>query len=325
MASGELADLQASATLVAMGIGGLVLYGQPSVGSGPVIRAGLTALASTAKERGQVRPWFAVDEEGGPVQRLSSVIGALPSARQMAALWSASRVTAAVAASARAMSSLGITMDLAPVLDTASSSDTTAGENARSFSAVASVVASYGLAFVKGLIEGGVVPVVKHFPGLGHANADTDLAPALDPPLSDLASVDLVPFEKAVSVGVPVVLVGHPVVPGLTGGLPASLSPATYRLLRTGLGFRGVAITDSLAAKAIAAAGYTEATAAAAAIEAGADMVIVDATSVAAVLEQLDAAIASGRLTTGTVDASVERILDAKGARPCSGGVAPAG
>src|SRR5581483_586671 len=113
-----------------------------------------------------------------------------------------------------------------------------------------------GMAFAQGLQAAGIVPVVKHVPGIGHASADTDLGPATDPPLAQLQGHDLIPFDQAVSAGAPVVMVSHAIVPGLTGGLPASLSPATYQLLRDGLGFQGVAVTDALAAGAISAAGY---------------------------------------------------------------------
>ena len=60
-----------------------------------------------------------------------------------------------------------MTMDLAPVLDTASPTDTVAGENYRSFSENGQVAASYGVAYANGLRAAGIVPVAKHFPGLG--------------------------------------------------------------------------------------------------------------------------------------------------------------
>ncbi len=158
---------------------------------------------------------------------------------------------------------------------------------------------------------------MKHFPGLGHANGDTDLGPATDPPLSQLETDDLVPFGAAIHDGVPVVMVGHPIVPDLTNGLPASLSSATYTLLRQTLGFTGVTLTDSLGAGAISAAGYSEQSAAVAAAVAGADMVMIDASSWAATVSALEQALSDGGLSLPSVQASVSRILAAKGVPIC--------
>ena len=318
MVSGQFADPGASAPEAGAGVGAFVLFGQPAAGTGPTIRSGLAQLDADATSSGHLAPWMSTDEEGGAVARLSDVIGPLPSARQMASQWSPSQVTAAVQQHGAAMRQLGVTMDLAPVMDTASPSDTVAGENYRSFSDNAQTVASYGIAYGRGLQQAGVVPVIKHFPGLGHANADTDTSPATDPPLSQLEADDLIPFASAISAGMPVVMVGHMMVPGLTGGLPASLSPAAYQLLRGRYHFAGVALTDDMNAVAISAAGYSQAQGAVKAIEAGADMAMIDASQWPAALDALTAAVNTGQLSVGQVDASVLRIEAAKGVRVCS-------
>ncbi len=138
---------------------------------------------------------MATDEEGGEIERLSNIVGALPWPRQMAEEWTPAQLTEQVAAVARGMRALGMNMDLAPVLDTASSTDLIDDENYRSFSENGAVAGEYGTAFLQGLAEGDMIGVVKHFPGLGHANGDTDAGPATDPPLSQLIDDDLVPFK----------------------------------------------------------------------------------------------------------------------------------
>ena len=318
MVSGQFSDLGAAAPEATAGVGGFVLFGQPAAGSGPAIRSGIAGLDGAATGHGQVVPWMSTDEEGGPIARLSSVIGALPSPRQMVAQWTPAQVQSALTSHGRAMRSLGITMDLAPVLDTANPTNTVAGENYRSFSESGQVAASYGLAFAAGLRAGGIVPVAKHFPGLGHASADTDAGPATDPPLSQLEGDDLIPFKAAAAAGLPVVMVGHPMVPGLTGNVPASLSPAAYHLLRSTLGFKGVALTDDLDAGAISSAGHTQAAAAVLAIEAGADMAMIDAGQWSATVTALTRAVTGGQLALADVDTSVGRILAAKGIAMCS-------
>ncbi len=318
MVGGQFADLGASTSMAAAGVGGLVLFGQPAAGSGPSITSGIAGLDAAASAHGQVEPWMSTDEEGGVVARLANVIGALPSARQMAAQWTPAQVQSALTGHGSAMRSLGVTMDLAPVLDTASPNDTVADENSRSFSENGQVAGSYGLAFADGLLAAGIVPVVKHFPGLGHASADTDNGPATDPPLAQLETDDLIPFEQAAAAGLPVVMVGHPQVPGLSGNVPASLAPATYQFLRNSVGFGGVAMTDDLDAGAISAAGYSQPAAAVRAIEAGADMAMIDASQWSAAVNALAQAVSVGQLPAAQLDASVSRILAAKGVPVCS-------
>ncbi len=182
MVAGQFSELGASKPMAAAGVGGFVLFGQPAAGSGPTIGSGIAALDASASAHGQIVPWMSTDEEGGPIARLSKVIGTLPSPRQMAAEWTPTQVRSAMTIHGSAMKSLGVTMDLAPVLDTASPADPVAGESYRSFSENSGVAASYGLAYAKGLRAAGVVPVAKHFPGLGHASANTDNGPATDPP-----------------------------------------------------------------------------------------------------------------------------------------------
>jgi beta-N-acetylhexosaminidase len=318
MVSGNFSNLAASAPYASAGIGAFVMYGQPSAGSGPAISSGIAALYNDARAAGRVLPWVSTDEEGGSVARLSNVIGALPSARQMASQWTPAQVQSAMATHGSAMWNLGVIMDLAPVLDTANPSNTIADENERSFSENGLTAAKYGVAYARGLRSARVVSVGKHFPGLGHASANTDLGPATDPSLAQLQASDLIPFEEAISAGIPVIMISHASVPGLTGTVPASLSPATYQYLRNSLLFNGVTITDSLSAGAISAFGYAQPAAAVRAVESGADMVMISSTQWQATLSALQSAVSSGALPLSQLNDSVGRILTAKGISVCA-------
>ncbi|HWE54703.1 MAG TPA: glycoside hydrolase family 3 N-terminal domain-containing protein [Acidimicrobiales bacterium] len=314
MVSGQFSDLSASAPEARAGVGALVLFGQPAAGSGPAITNGLSSLQADAGADGQVPLWMSTDEEGGEVARLANVIGALPTPRQMAAQWTPAQVQSQIASHASAMRGLGINLDLAPVVDVSPADNQIADEKDRSFSDNPQTVTTYGRSFAGGLEQGGVLPVLKHFPGLGHASADTDQAPATDPPLSQLESDDLIPFEHVAS---PIIMVGHPSVPGLTGTTPASMSPAAYDFLRQNAHFSGVVITDSLGAKAISDAGYTEPAATVRAIESGADMALIDASDWTASEQALQSAVTQGALPLATVQHDIALILAAKGQRAC--------
>lgn len=319
MVSGDFSNIAASTSYAQAGVGAFVFFGQPADTAAPKINSGLAALFNAARAAGQVFPWVSTDEEGGYVARLSNVIGELPTSRSMAQNWSPSYLQSMITAHAKAMWDLGITMDLAPVLDTALATHAIADENDRSFSFDPGVASAYGNAFINGLRAGGVTAVGKHFPGYGQASANTDAGPAVDPPLSELESRDLIPFEQAILKGLRVIMITNASVPGLTGAVPAGLSAATYQYLRNRLHFTGVALTDSLGAGAISSAGYSQPAAALAALESGADMVIINASLLQPTLVALGDAVNSGALPMNQVNASVTRILVTKGVNLCAG------
>ena len=118
-------------------------------------------------------------------------------------------------------------MDLAPVLDVdgGQGPDNQDPDGTRSFSDREAIASADGLAFAAGLEAGGVVPVVKHFPGLGGSTGNTDVMSAATPPWSTLKRVGLVPFENAVDAKIPAVMISNATIPGLTA-LPASVSPS---------------------------------------------------------------------------------------------------
>ncbi|HEX6488708.1 MAG TPA: glycoside hydrolase family 3 N-terminal domain-containing protein [Candidatus Dormibacteraeota bacterium] len=315
--SGVFDDLSASADEARAGIGALVLFGQPQAGQASSIAHGLEQLRADAAAADQVPPWMSTDEEGGYVQRLAGVVGVLPAPRHMGSEWTPDQVRHEMTVHAAALRALGIDMDLAPVLDVAAPDDAVADEEDRAFSDDPSVVAADGVAYAEGLEAGGVTPVVKHFPGLGRADVNTDVAVATDPSLASLESSDLLPFEAAVSADVPVIMISNVRVPGLTGNVPASLAPATYRLLRDSLGFQGVAMTDALDAGAIAESGYSQPRAVVAAISAGADLAMIDSQEWQPVMSALRQAVLTGRLSTQRVDDAVRSVLSAKGLSVC--------
>src|ERR1019366_10710107 len=118
----------------------------------------------------------------------------------------------------------------------------------RSFGGSVPVVSTDGEAFAAGLVAAGVIPVVKHFPGLGGSTGNTDYGPASTLPWSVLKASALHTFEGAINHGLPAIMVSNARVPGLST-LPASLSAAVMTgALRNWLHFKGLVMTDSLTA-----------------------------------------------------------------------------
>ena len=113
-----------------------------------------------------------VDEEGGRVSRLASVIGTQPSARVLAQTQTPEQVYAIALQRGQAMRSKGITIDFAPVVDVSNApDDTVIGD--RSFGSDPAVVTDYAGAYARGLRDAGLLPVLKHFPGHGNGSGDS--------------------------------------------------------------------------------------------------------------------------------------------------------
>ena len=284
-------------------LGGLVLVGDLDVGIG-------AALAPLA--RVWPPPIVAVDEEGGSVQRLGSVLGELPSARFVGDSGDPTVAFELGRARAAGAVGLGITMILAPNLDVGNSS----GVVERTYGDDADTVTRFGLAYAAGLTVGGVVPVVKHFPGHGSTEVDSHLVLPVTPPLDRLRRADLVPFVAAAR-RVPAVMMGHLAVPGLTGSEPATLSGPAVDLLRRDLGFGGLLMTDDLAMDALDP--LTVAEAAELALAAGHDLLIAGPSQDAVTaVDRLADAVTDGRLDRSRIDQALTRVLAVKGLDPCA-------
>jgi beta-N-acetylhexosaminidase len=265
-----------------------------------------------------------VDEEGGRVSRLSSLIGSSPSARVLAQTHTPDEVHGIALDRGHLMHGLGITIDFAPVVDvTDAPDDTVSGD--RSFGSDPAAVTRYAGAYAQGLRDAGVLPVLKHFPGHGHGSGDSHTGGVRTPPLDQLKNDDLVPYRTLVSASPVGVMIGHLQVPGLTGDQPASLSPAAVQLLRSGTGYNGPAFdgpvfSDDLSSMAAISQHYGVPDAALRTLQAGTDIALwVTTDEVPAVLDRLEKALAAGELTMPAVDASVVRIAKVKGAKPDCG------
>ncbi len=303
---------------VAAGAGAILLFGATGP---PDLAAQLSGLGATAP--GGIAPLVMSDVEGGAVERVANLVGPIPSARRMAQTMSAAQIRAYATGVGRRLRTLGITMDLAPVMDLDSGYGPTSSnpDGTRSFSGYPAVAAADAQAFATGLSAAGVVPVAKHFPGLHGEGDNTDLGPARTLPWSTLQGGGLVPFRTAIANGLPAVMLSNASVPGLSA-LPAGISPQVVGALRNQLGFHGLILTDSLTAGAITRTGLSFPEAAAAALVAGADLVLYDAQADVAgnahrAVAAISDAVSSGRLPRAQLISSVGRVLRAKHLDPC--------
>ncbi|MGV9801001.1 glycoside hydrolase family 3 N-terminal domain-containing protein [Mycobacterium sp. NPDC003449] len=277
------------------------------------------SLADIAAGTGPLPLAVSVDEEGGQVSRLASLIGAQPAAHELAQTHTPDEVYGIALDRGRKMRGLGITVDFAPVVDVTGISSAIGD---RSFGDDPATVTDYAGAYARGLRDAGLLPVLKHFPGHGRASGDSHTGSVSTPPLEDLKNDDLVPYQTLTTQAPVAVMVGHLEVPGLTGTDPASLSPAAYDLLRSGgyggPGFNGLVYTDDLSSMAAINQRYGVADAVLRALQAGADNALwITTDEVPAVLDGLEKALADGQLNQAQVDGALQRNAAAKGGVRC--------
>ncbi|MFI5036780.1 MAG: glycoside hydrolase family 3 N-terminal domain-containing protein [Acidimicrobiales bacterium] len=299
------------------GFGGVILFGS----NAPTTLAASLGLVQAASASGYAL-LVMTDEEGGGVWRLANLVPAIPWAQTMGRTLTPEQITALARRVGATLVKLGVTVDLAPVLDVdARAVAPGAGDpdGFRSFGGSPTVVAADGTAFLRGLTAASETGVVKHFPGLGGTTVNTDVGPAKTKPWSALQRTGLVPFKHAIADGAPAVMLSNASVPGLTS-LPASVSPAAVHALRVSLGFTGLIVTDSLSAGALSAIHLSVPQAAVAALRAGADEVLfgvpaAPATSLSLAL-QVRAAIVSavvhGSLARATLVAAAAEVLNVR-------------
>ncbi len=216
-----------------------------------------------------------VDQEGGRVQRLGpphwpkypSAAAFLEAGKNRSAARDLVRLGARLMA--HDLRDVGITVDCAPVLDVpVPGSHEIIGD--RAYARDPATVALLARAAAEGLLAGGVLPVIKHMPGHGRAFADShhDL-PVVHAGLEALEAWDFVPF-MALS-DMPLAMTAHVVFDAIDPKRPATTSKKAIRLMREGLGFGGLIMTDDLSMQALSGSLSTRA---GAALKAGCDVVL---------------------------------------------------
>ena len=274
------------------------------------------SLREIAATSGPLPLAVSVDEEGGRVQRLSSIIGSQPSPRTLAATASPDEVYRIALDRGRAMKDLGITVDFAPVVDvTDAPDDTVIGD--RSFGSNPETVTTFAGEYARGLREAGLLPVLKHFPGHGHGSGDSHTGGVSTPSIDQLLKSDLIPYQTLTTQAPVAVMLGHLQVPGLTGDTPASLSKDAYDLLRSGgygaPPFTGLVYTDDLSSMAAINERYGVAEAVLKSLQAGADVALwITTDEVPTVLTSLEQAVNSGQLSMDRVNESATRVAASK-------------
>lgn len=204
---------------------------------------------------------------------------------------------------------VGVNLVFAPVADVASEvANPIVG--VRSYGGDPDLVSSCVEAFVRGCQAAGVAATAKHFPGHGDTSRDSHIElPVVDAERELLERRELAPFRAAVAAGTRAIMTAHVVYPALDPERAATFSQEIVtRLLRDGMGFRGVVVTDALLMGAVTRT-REQGDAAVAAIEAGVDLLLMP-TDVEGVIDGVQKAVECGRLREERIDLSIARIDD---------------
>lgn len=258
-----------------LGIGHFILF-RRNVESPGQLKKLCRQLVEACHAHGLGAPLISIDQEGGTVARLPVPFTQFIDARELAGAADPEGALDEFAeVCGRELAEMGINMNLAPVLDVCRAGEDFFMEK-RSLGADPAVVARLGCRVIRGLQDQGIAACAKHFPGLGAAKIDPHLhLPKVASPLSEMRSVDLLPFQEAISCGVASIMTSHTIYEDLDRTTPATLSKRILTdLLRTEMGFRGVIVTDDLEMGAIENEGPV-ARAALDAFLAGADLLLI--------------------------------------------------
>ena len=222
---------------------------------------------------------IAVDQEGGRVQRLREGFTALPAMRELGVIWDSDQTQAkwlaqqvgyVLAAELRAH---GVDLSFSPVLDVDHGNSSVIGD--RAFHSHPAAISTLALGLIRGLKQGGMSSVGKHFPGHGHVKADSHHElPVDERPYAAIEASDLKPFRRLIENGLGGIMPAH-VVYSAVDSRPAGFSHIWLKkILRAELGFDGMIFSDDLSMAGAGGAGNIIERATAA-LTAGCDMILV--------------------------------------------------
>ncbi len=313
--------------IVADGHVGNVIYLGGWEGAAKVSRTS-THLRGLVSEQatGDVGLMIAADQEGGIVHQLRGDGFTRPPKALDQAELEPSELTKDAAGWAEEMKAVGVNVNLAPVADTVPKDIGRANEPigrwGRQYGSDPKTVATYSVAFLRGMLDEGVEGAVKHFPGLGRVRNNTDFSSS---GITDsVATADdpfLEPFRANIEAGVGLVMMSSARYPKLDARNPAMFSEKIVTgLLRDDLGYDGVVITDDVNAEALKDVPAGDR--AVRLVDAGGDIVLTGKASDADDMVEALAEKASAEPEfAAKIDASVQRVLalkDRMGLLPCS-------
>ncbi|WP_167132255.1 glycoside hydrolase family 3 protein [Paramicrobacterium chengjingii] len=275
---GTPVDSISDTTLAAVtedGVGGLFLHGRSTAG---VDATAQLVSQFTDGSASSLPLWVATDQEGGTVQVLRGPgFDDIPSALDQGAMGT-DDLQASAATWGTQLAQAGITMNLAPVADIVppqgAKQNPPIGALDRQFGGDEASVAACTSAFAAGMRDAGVMPTVKHFPGLGYVTDNTDFSSGVVDTVVTADGPDVGVYRTLLDEGAAVVMMSTAIYKNIDPSVPAAFSSTVISILRDDLAFDGVVTTDDLSAAAQVSS-WSPAERATMAIDAGVDLLLV--------------------------------------------------
>jgi beta-N-acetylhexosaminidase len=303
-------------------LGGIILFGAPMYET--------VHLVNRMQENAEIPLLIALDAETGIGMRFMDAAN-FPWNMAVAATGNTEYAYKMGVITGREAKAMGIMQVYAPVLDVNNNADNPV-INVRSYGEDPETVARFGAAFIEGVQSQGVIATAKHFPGHGDTDVDSHRGlPIINVSRERLDKLELVPFKKAIEVGVGSIMVAHIGLPQIdateikplkdairvdtdeeviteNATLPATLSPKIQtEILRKELGFKGLIVTDAMSMSGLTLY-VSQEEAGVQAFLAGADLLEKPA-DVDAMIRGLRDAVKSGRISEARLNESVRKIL----------------
>jgi beta-N-acetylhexosaminidase len=293
------------------GVGNFILFSRNVMGGPDQTKKLCDDLNEACADARVPSPLIAVDQEGGPVQRLGPPFWPKILSNQEVALSRnpETKANAQAETAAKILGYLGIRLNLAPVLDLAQTG-TEGVLKGRSYGPDPLEVSILGEEYIRTLQANGVGATAKHFPGIGRVEKDPHFQRPVVTASKETLMHEMFPFRESVKAGVKAIMTSHVAFPELDQDEPATFSKIIVNeLLRCEMGFQGLLLTDDLEMGGITGYGSLG-EAAVKAVLAGHDLLLIcqKAQRVREALDDLDKAWSQGILNTEKLDLSLERI-----------------
>jgi beta-N-acetylhexosaminidase len=303
---------------------GSILLPKNAAGTASLAASTAAIQALAPADTHDVRFLIGANQEGGEIQQLTGPgFDVMPSA-VVQGTWTTSALRAQAQTWGSQLRAAGVNLNLAPVMDTVpagtASTNAPIGELDREFGSDPQSNGEHGVAFIDGMASAGVASVAKHFPGLGRVVGNTDFTSNVVDSVTTSNDPYLDSYRDAVNAGVPYMMVAEATYTKIDPARLAVFSPAIMGLLRNGLGFKGVIVSDDLG-DAAAVASIPAGQRALDFLDAGGDLITSQSFRPAEEMASTVVSTASSDSAfRATVDAAARRVLAAKQAQgllPC--------
>lgn len=295
-------------------VGGFILFKRNIENTDQLLELIRSLKSTNAELKNSIPLFISVDEEGGRVSRMPAEFKKLPSNSVIGQANNGDLSYKIGEILAEQLKGFGFNMNFAPVLDINSNPDNTVIGD-RSFGSDPQIVSKLGIQTMKGIQNGGIIPVVKHFPGHGDTIADSHIdLPVIEHDMERLRNFELIPFKDAIKNGADAVMIAHILLNRIDPDNPASLSKIVISdILRGELNFKGIVISDDMTMDAIDK-NYSIGDASVKSVNAGSDIILVchGFNKAVEVIEYLKKAAEEGVISEERINESVYRILKLK-------------